>query len=204
MTARSTASASALAFAGVMFLLYPALRPWNDESTPAGAQASMASAVWVVSHLCAMLGFMAVPLGVRGLSRLGVLLTWAGAGLTLPYYGAEAFGLHGAARAGVPDLVALAEHVRFSPVAVATFGVGLMALATGAVVIVGAVWRSNLPRWSPVLFAFGLVSFIPQFYLPAPLRIAHGVVLAVGCWWLAAARWQRRGASSPREPLTVG
>jgi hypothetical protein len=196
MTARSSASVAALAFAGVMFLLYPALRPWNDESTLAGAQASMASTVWVVSHLCAMLGFIAVPLGVRGLSRPAVLLTWVGAGLTLPYYGAEAFGLHAVARAGVPDLVVLSEHMRFSPLAVTTFAAGLMTLAAGAVVTAGAVWRSSLPRLSPVLFALGFVLFIPQFFLPAPLRIAHGVLLAVGCWTLAAARWRRQDAEA--------
>jgi hypothetical protein len=61
-----------------------------------------------------MLGFILMPLGLLALRRavaatraestaaVGALLAWIGAGLTLPYYGAEDFGLHaiaGAARA---------------------------------------------------------------------------------------------------------
>lgn len=170
------------AFAGVMFLLYPAVRPWHDETTAAGAQASMGSGAWVASHLFAMLGFIAVPLAVHGLSRAGFVLTWVGAGLTLPYYGAETFGLHGAARAGVADLVSVADHVRYSPVAATMFVLGLVALAAGAIMTARAV----VPRTGGVLFALGFVLFLPQFFLPAPLRIAHGVLLAAGCWWLAA------------------
>jgi hypothetical protein len=46
MTKTNRWGAAALAFAGVMFLLYPAVRPWHDETTQAGAHASMASAAW--------------------------------------------------------------------------------------------------------------------------------------------------------------
>ncbi|PZS17460.1 MAG: hypothetical protein DLM60_13770 [Pseudonocardiales bacterium] len=57
----------ALAFgaAGVLFLLYPAVRPWNDETTAAGALRSMGSSAWVAAHLFAMIGFILVPLGLH-------------------------------------------------------------------------------------------------------------------------------------------
>jgi hypothetical protein len=189
-----------LAFAGVMFLLYPALRPWHDETTQAGAAASMGSDAWVASHLFAMLGFIAVPFALLALRSVvpGRLMTaafvtgWMGAGLTLPYYGAEDFGLHGAARSAVPDLVALADEIRYGPVAATTFALGLTLLAASAILTAVAVWRSGtLPRWAGVLFAVGFTLFIPQFFMPAAARIVHGILLAAGCWLLAAALWRR-------------
>ena len=48
---RIRAGAAALAAAGVLFLAYPALRPWHDEGTAAGAAASMSSAAWVTALL---------------------------------------------------------------------------------------------------------------------------------------------------------
>jgi hypothetical protein len=200
MSARR-AGAFAFAFAGLMFLLYPVVRPWHDETTAAGAHASMASGAWVASHFFAMLGFIAVPLGLFALQKkLGgrlataaLVTTWIGAGLTLPYYGAEDFGLSGAARSDVPDLLGVAEAVRYSPLAVTTFGIGLVALAAGAILAAVAIWRSEiLPRASGLLFATGFALFLPQFYLPAAARIAHGVLLAAGCLWVAVAMARRR------------
>ena len=209
---RSRWGAGALAFAGLMFLLYPVVRPWHDETTQAGARESMASGAWVASHSFAMLGFIAVALGLLGLcavvtSRLAsaaLVTMWIGAGLTLPYYGAEDFGLHGAARSDVPDLVALADAVRFAPVAATTFAAGLLALGVGAILAAVAVWRSGvLAAGSGVLFAVGFALFIPQFYLPAGARIGHGVIVAAGCWWLAAALWRAPAGdrmSVPAQP----
>jgi hypothetical protein len=199
-----------VAFAGVMFLLYPAVRPWHDETTVSGARESMASSAWLAAHFFAMLGFIAVGLGLLALrtvitSRLAtaaLVVTWVGAGLTLPYYGAEDFGLHGAARSDVADLVALADAVRYSPLAATTFATGLLALAAGAILTAMAVWRSRvLPASSAVLYAIGFALFIPQFYLPPAARIAHGILLAVGCLWLAAALWRVRDRE--REPVAV-
>src|SRR5262245_7269945 len=103
---RTRAGALALAVAGILFILYPATRPWHDETTVDGAIRSMSSSWWVASHLFAMLGFILVPLGLLALRSVvqhgraerlaaaAVLTSWLGAGLTLPYYGAEDFGLH--------------------------------------------------------------------------------------------------------------
>ena len=171
--------AVAMAFAGVMFVLYPAVRPWNED---------YASTAWVAAHLFAMLGFIAVALSVLTMrNTAAVVTTWVGAGLTLPYYGAETYGLHGAARAGAADLATIADQVRYSPVAATTFALGMLLLGAGAILTAVAVGRS---AW---LFAIGFALFIPQFWLPAGARIAHGVLLGAGCVWLALSMWRTDG-----------
>ena len=216
---RNRWGAIALAFAGVMFLLYPAVRPWHQETTSTGARESMSSNAWVAAHFFAMLGFIAVPLGllalhghVRSRLSLAALLTaWIGAGLTLPYYGAEDFGLHAIARSGTQDLLAVVDQVRYQPVAVTIFALGLLALGAGAVLAAVAIWRSGaLSKVAGVLFAVGFGLFIPQFYLPAWARIAHGVLVAMACVWLAVSLWRAgeepaaRNADAPRPRTAAG
>ena len=209
--------ATALAVAGLMFLLYPATRPWHDETTLAGARESMSSNAWVAAHFFAMLGFIAVPLGLLALhglvrSRLslaGLLTVWIGVGLTLPYYGAEDFGLHAIARSATPDLLTVVDQVRFQPLAATIFALGLLMLGVGAVLAAVAVWRSGaLSRAAAVLFAIGFALFFPQFYLPPAGRIAHGVIVAVGCTWLAIALWRTpedsAGAPGPQQTHLQG
>lgn len=207
----SRSGAFALAVAGVLFVLYPAVRPWQDESTVEGATKAMNSGAWVAAHLFAMVGFILVALGLLGLwnavgrtraERLAlaaVVTTWIGVGLTLPYYGAEDFGLNAIARKAaegqVSDLLGLVEAVRFSPVPITTFGLGLLLLAAGAVLAAVAIWRSGvLARSSGILFAAGFVLFLPQFFTPPAVRIAHGVLVAAGSIWLAVALWRASGA----------
>lgn len=205
-TTRSAAAArAAIAVIGLLFLLYAALRPWHDETTLTGATAAMGSNLWVLSHTLAMVGFVALPLvplavhaalrddpTAAGPARAAIAAIWIGAGLTLPYYGAETFGLHAlgssVAAGDRIDLLALADAVRYDPVAVTTFGVGLIAVAVGAVLTALAVWRSTvLPRLAAVPFAVAFALFLPQFFTPAPIRIAHGVLVAVGCLSLSIA-----------------
>jgi hypothetical protein len=214
--ARTRLGAAALTVAGVLFFAYPALRPWHDEATVSGATASMSSAAWVASHLFAMIGFILLPLGLLALpgviamtnsqrpALVATVITWIGAGLTLPYYGAEDFGLHTIAgpKGSPSDLLDLIDGVRYQPVAVTTFGTGLILLAIGAIVAAVAVWQSGvLPRWSGILFAAGLALFLPQFFTTAPVRIAHGVLMAVGLIVLAVALWRSAGpARAAVEP----
>jgi hypothetical protein len=61
---RTRLGALALAVAGVLFILYPAVRPWQDESTVKGAIKAMSSGAWVAAHLFAMVGFILVALGL--------------------------------------------------------------------------------------------------------------------------------------------
>jgi hypothetical protein len=184
-----------LSVAGVLFLLYPALRPWEDESTTAGASAAMSSPAWVIAHLCAMVGFILVAVALLPLHRRAAVVFWIGAGLTLPYYGAEDFGLH--AIAGQANLLDLAESVRYNPVAMTMFGLGLLSMAAGAIMV--AVRYRTVPA---ILFAVGFGLFLPQFFGPPVLRIVHGVLLAVGCMWLA---WRARSIEQAQasEQLTT-
>ena len=192
---RNRLAAIALAVAGVLFLLYPALRPWADESTADGALHAMSSPWWVATHLFAMVGFILVPLALLPVNRTAAIVMWIGAGLTLPYYGAEDFALNTLARKVSDgqqlDLLDLSDSIRFHPAAVTTFLVGLLLLGIGAVMAAVATWRAgDLPRFSAVLFGVGFALFIPQFYVGEAGRIAHGVLMAVGCVWLAAALWR--------------
>jgi hypothetical protein len=179
-----------LAAAGLLFLLYPVFRPWEDETTAAGAAAAMGSSPWVWSHLCAMIGFILVPIALLEIHRTAAITFWVGAGLTLPYYGAEDFGLHEIA--GQPNILELAEAVRYNPVAVTTFTLGLVTMGVAAVMV-----AIKLRTTAAILFAAGFALFLPQFFTPPAVRIAHGGLMVVGCVWLA---WEsaRREAKDPQ------
>jgi hypothetical protein len=212
---RIRAGAIALAAAGLLFLAYPALRPWHDEGTVAGATASMSSTAWVTAHFFAMLGFILVPLGLLALrsalaatgaeplALTAAVTAWIGSGLVLPYYGAEDFGLHAIAGSAGPraGLLGLIHAVRFQPLAATIFATGLLLLAAAAIMAAIAVWRSHvLPRASALLFAVGMALLLPQFFGPASVRIAHGILLAAGSVILAAALWASAGR--PRAAVT--
>lgn len=220
--ASPTLGAFALGAAGVLFVLYPAVRPWHDETTTAGAVESLGSTAWVASHAFAMLGFVLLTLGllaVRDLvegaagerpartARAAVVTGWVGAGLTLPYYGAEDFGLHAVARAAAAgegiDVLGTVDAVRYQPLAVTMFGVGLVLLAVGPVLAALAVRRSGVvPSAGAVVLAVGMALFLPQFFAPAPIRIAHGVLVGLGCLWLARDLLRVRTAPVP-EPVAA-
>src|SRR5215472_13339646 len=101
---RVRVAAAALAVAGILFVLYPATRPYADEKSLQGAQA-FSSTAWVTSHAMGMLGFIGLAIGLLGVhfaqanardirrSFWALVITWIGAGLTLTYYGAEAYAL---------------------------------------------------------------------------------------------------------------
>ena len=187
-----TARQGSLVFAatGLLFLAYPVLRPYVDETTLDGLL-SFGTTAWIAAHLSAVLGFILLPLGLQALraSKTAYLLTYFGVGLTLPYYGAEVFGLHAigvhTAADGTTALLGMVDTIRYNPAAVAMFAIGLLLIAAGAITTAVNVWHSTLPKWSAVPFAAGFALFIPQFFTPGPIRIAHGVLIAVGCAWLA-------------------
>ncbi len=189
-SSRLRLGAVSLPLSGVLFVLYPLLRPFSDEAS-----------LWILAHLLAVVGFIFVALGLLGLSSalqhsaarrlasLALVLTWIGVGLILPYYGAEMFGLRAlgqeALRQHSPALLSLVDAVRLGPGAI-VFGVGLLLLAVGAVLVAIAVWRSGtLSRGSGIPFALGFVLYLPQFFGSQPIRVAHGLLVALGCIWLA-------------------
>jgi len=182
---------------GVAFLLYPAVRPWGDETTLAGA-AGMASTQWIVAHLSAVAGFIALTLSLLALHTLlrtraslaALLTTWVGVGLTLPYYGAEVFGVHEAAAQALREhdaalLVHMTDAIRYQPSAMTMFALGLAAIGAGAILSAIAI-AGRWNGWAGVPLAAGFALFIPQFFTGPELRIAHGALIAVGCLWVAA------------------
>jgi hypothetical protein len=200
---RTGAAAGVLAAAGALLVVYPALRPWSD-ATAEGAPAAFASPAWIPAHLAAVAGFVLVALALHNLdvalartggARLGRLASglWAiGTALVLPYYGAEAFALHAIGerivRTGDTELLEVVEATRMGAWQVMTFASGLLLLAAAGVLVAAAVARSRrLPRWAGLPFALAFALYLPQFFGPPALRIAHGVLAAVGCLVLAAA-----------------
>lgn len=198
--------AAAFTISGILFFLYPAIRPFSDERSLQGA-AAFTSAAWLLAHMLAIGGFTLLPLGVLGLQgslqetaveriAFGALVvSLIGTGLTLPFYGGEAFGLHAIGQEAVRQqsaaLVSLANAVRSGP-GLVMFIVGLLMIAVSAIMVAIAVWKSGrYPRWSGVPFAIGFGLYIPQFAGTQPIRVAHGLLVAVGCLWLAAVLWPR-------------
>lgn len=199
--------AVSLAVAGLLLVLYPAIRPFSDEASLQGA-AAFASNAWIVAHMLAMVGFTLLALGLLGLyivlqeRAVERLAFWAlvvsvlGIGLTLPFYGGEAFGLHAIGQEAIKQqsvaLVSLASVVRSGP-GLVMFLLGLLLLGVGAVMVATAVWKSGtFLKWSGIPFALGLSLYIPQFFGTQPIRVVHGLLVAAGCLWIAVGMWQQR------------
>ena len=65
--------------------------------------------------------------------------------------------------------------MRNQPLAITTFGIGLILIAVSAIVAAVAVWRSGaLPKWSAVVFAVAFALYLPQFFGPAAVPSSHG------------------------------
>ncbi|TMR89502.1 hypothetical protein [Nonomuraea basaltis] len=200
-------TSAAFAASGILFLLYPVIRPSGDDAV------AMAATAWVAGHAAAMLGFVLLGPAMLGLhqalgdrlSLRAAVVTSIGTGLTLPYYGAEDFGLNVIAQRSLrdqaPALMELAQEFRYGPVAVSMFAAGLALLGAGAVMAAVSVWRSGtLHRWSGTALALGFALFIPQFFGPYSLRIAHGALIMIGGLWLAVSLATGRR----REPVAIG
>ncbi len=209
MDGRQWSGVAAWAAAGVAFAAYPAVRPAGDSG------ADWASPAWQVAHLLAVAGFGLLVAGLAALwsalrdgpgERAGfaaVVAGGIGAVLVLPYYGAEVFALTVIGGRGDPGLLPMGDEIRFLPAAATTFVAGLLALAAASVLAAVAIRRSRvLPSWTGWLLAAGFVLYLPQFFAPAWLRVAHGVLVAAGCLALAWHLSKRSGADrvEPVEP----
>ncbi len=203
--ARARLGTAALVLSGILFVLYPAIRPFSDETSLQGA-AAFASPAWLLAHMLAMVAFTLLAVGLLGLhSSLqespvecltfrAVVLRVIGIGLTLPFYGGEAFGLHAIGQEALRQqsiaLVSLASVVRSGP-GLVMFLVGLILLALSAMIAAIASWRSGrYARWSGIPFALGFALYIPQFGGTHPMRVTHGLLVVGGCVWIAAGLWQ--------------
>jgi hypothetical protein len=200
-------AAGAFVTAGVLFAVYPVLRPFSSERGLEGA-AAFASARWVIAHSAAMVGFVLLCLGFLGLhdrlratpggalSSVALALGWAGTGLTLPFYGAEAFALHALGtevmKRNDPTLTGLADKVRFGP-GFAFIVVGLLGLAAATVLFAVAMARSGwAARWAGVPLASAMVLYLPQFAAGQLVRVAHGLLMTAGCVTIALALLGKR------------
>ena len=198
---RPTLAAVCLGLSGVLFIVYPVLRPRGDGSGAASV-AAFASPAWLGAHLCAVVGFIGVAIGLLGLrdalagylggrlASIAMLLWWPGAGLVLTYYGAEAYALNALGgwveRTRDFDLLDLATAIRMNPVQLTIFGIGLVLLAAAAVLTAVSVLRSGaMPPGSGLVFALGFLTYLPQFFAPDWVRIVHGVITGLGCLVLA-------------------
>jgi hypothetical protein len=190
----------ALVLSGIFFVLYPAIRPFSDESSLQGA-AAFASSSWVLAHSLAIVAFILLALGLLGLyirlkgtrveshAMVALVLIWIGAGLNLPYYGAETFGLHAigqeALRQNSPELISLANSVRWQE-GIVFIGSGLLFLAAGTILFAVAIWKSSsLPRWSGIPLAIGFALYLPQFGTPQEIRVTHGLLIMIACVLIA-------------------
>ncbi len=200
-------AAFSLALSGIFFVLYPAIRPFSDESSLQGAEA-FASFSWVLAHSLAMAGFVLLALGVLGLyirlqetwverrAILALVLTCIGIGLTLPYYGAETFGLHAVGQEAIkeknPTLLSIVNSIRLGE-AVVFFLPGLLLLAAGTIVFAIAIWRSSsLLTWIGIPLAVGFALYVPQFFEPQSIRVAHGLLVTIGCILIAWSMLQKK------------
>ena len=188
------------ALAGLLFVLYPAIRPFSDEKSLQGA-AAFGSNAWVVAHSMAIIAFVLLVLGlfglyllfqqtsVEGLALGALVVCWIGVGLTLPFYGAEVFALHAIGQAALKQndagLVSLAADVRGQP-GIWFIVVGLILLGAGIVAYAVAIWRSGvLIRWSGIPLAAGFALYLPQFTASQPVRVAHGFLITLACGLIA-------------------
>ena len=211
-------AAALFALAGVLFVVYPVVRPYAAGGAPDGL-AEFASPSWLVAHLAAVGGFIAFGLALVALGGLlkgtggeraavvAVAASWIGTGLTLPYYGAETFALHalggsGLGGSGLDELAVtnLAESVRMGAAQATLFAAGLLLVAVGASAAAVAIARSRLlAGWAGIPMAVGFALFIPQFYVDAPLRIGHGALIGFGCAVVALGVLR---SQSPRSTMT--
>lgn len=221
---RTPAAAAWFALAGTAFVLYPALRPWSSEQGTAGAEA-FGSTAWVASHALGMLGFVAVAFGLRAAARRAPWpwggrpvaeaesRAWLAVALLLPYYGAEAYGLHAVGRHvtehGDTGVLEIADAFRYQPLAVTTFTAGLVLLVLVGGRLAHGLWHAgSAARAGGLLTGVGLATYLPQFFTAPEVRVAHGVLLGAGLLLVAATASRGRQApatatSTATSPVTV-
>lgn len=195
-------SASSLILSGILFVLYPALRPFSDETTLQGA-AAFSSTEWLVSHILAIIAFILLPLGFLGVHySLQKTLTFSafvfcliGVGLTLPFYGGETFGLYAIGLEAInqqsADLISQADIVR-SGVGLIMFVIGLFLVGIASLMLAVAIWKSGKhQKIIGIPLALGMCLYLPQFFFDQPLRVTHGTLVALGCILLAIELWRK-------------
>jgi hypothetical protein len=212
---RRRRGAVVLGLAGLLFALFPLIRPFGDD--PSGGTeavaATLASDAWVGSHLMlafafVLLNFGAMALyahisatGVERLAFTSLIVTLIGATLLVGVASLEGVALNAFGKLqlrGEADVLAGMSAVRGGPAGVLFLG-GLLALAVGGVLFAIAIWRSaTLPRWAGVALGIGFVLFLP--FLPQPIRIVDGFLIGIGAIGLAWGIWT---SNAERSEMTA-
>ena len=212
MISRPRIEAALLALAGLFFIAFPVVRPFGDGSgDPKLVAETYASGAWVVAHLLGLLAFVLLALGLHGLipfaprrnlAYAGFLVGVVGAGLTVAFFGAEAFGLHAigeqALHEGRTDALELANKLRFGP-AIYVMLAGLLSVVIGTSAVAFALWESQLPRWAIALLAIGVFLWAVVLGVASPsqpIRVAESLLLAGALWALAWSIVRERPAAS--------
>jgi hypothetical protein len=187
---------AALIAAGLAFAIYPILRGSAVETGFSAAEL-YARPAWLLAHCLGMAGFIASSWALLSVDRLAGRLAFGGTLLVLPYYGAEAFGLNAIGRLAIetndPSGVAAADMFRFQPVAMTAFAAGLLLLAAAGVRLLFLLrHRPALLRVGLAVTGLGLLTYLPQFFVPIEGRIIHGIVLGIGLVLLAGATANRQ------------
>lgn len=194
-----------LALAGAALVAYPALRGYAVEDGLPAAEL-YARPAWLWAHVLGMAGFVLVAWGLAAVDAFAHRAALVGAILLLPYYGAEAYGLHALGRrvieTGDVAMVArgdgAADLFRYEPVAMTLFAFGWVALFVVAIrlaILAVRSWRTApLAAFGMGLTALAYATYLPQFFTAGEVRIAHGGVAGVGLAVLALAVARGRGA----------
>jgi hypothetical protein len=181
---------------GAALAAYPILRPYAASGAPDGV-GQLASGAWPLAHVLGMFGFVALAFGLRaiagaqpaawpsGAARRAETVAWAAVAMLLPYYGAEAFGLHAigayAAQHGDVAVLAVVDSFRYAALPLTLFGIGLLLLAVTGVLIARAAWSGGtLARLGGLAVAAGTVTYLPQFFGTPQVRMVHGLLLGAG------------------------
>lgn len=172
-----------LACGGVLLAAYIVLRPWGPDGEPDDVSA-WGDVRWPLTHLAAVLGFVAIASGIHAMTResrsrrLIDASSWTAVAMLLPYYGAEAYALHAIAEHGVSDETRLAEAIRMGGIQASTFAIGWLALAVLGFAFVLELrhqgLRTKAAAWT---LAAGLATYLPVFYLPPAARVAHALLV---------------------------
>lgn len=187
--------AAALFVSGVALLTYPLLRGYAVEDGRSAAEL-YARPAWLWAHVLAMLGLVLVAWALAAVDRTAHRAAVTGTTFLLPYYGAEAYGLHAVGRrvletgdhAVLAATTGAADSFRLEPVAMTLFALGWCALLVAAVRLAVLAARSRgTMRAGLTLTAAALATYLPRFFLPEHGRVAHGAVAAAGLVLLALA-----------------
>ena len=219
-SARIRTGAVVLGISALLFVAFPLVRPFfaepdmNSPESLAIAAKGYTAFAWSAAHLMSMIGFVLLIFGIMTvyahLSKSkaerrafqAMILSLSGIGLLLPALGVELYTLPMIGRLyldGKTDVFNLVGAIRMEPVSTLMFLVGLLLLAIGSIVLAVAISQSDvLPTWAGIVFAIGLVLFLPLF--PQIIRIVDGLLVGIGGMGLAWSMWRKTAGAGEGAP----